>query len=77
MPIDKKADIDDFYVEGVSYVRTVCALGRLLCCEGNSKMLAQALKEYPKQSITRPLQAVLSLYVLSAKYADYSAIPKI
>ena len=53
--IDKKADIDDFYVEGVSYVRereNVRWAG-YSAVKATQKMLAQALKEYPEA--TRPV----------------------
>lgn len=47
--IDKKANMDDFYVEGVSYVRkreNVRWAG-YSAVKATQKMLAQALKEYP------------------------------
>lgn len=76
--IDKKADIDDFYVEGVSYVRereNVRWAG-YSAVKATQKMLAQALKEYPEAthyaSITGQCYPVRPL----REYADYLARPE-
>ena len=76
--IDKKANLDDFYVEGVSYVRereNVRWAG-YSAVKATQKMLAQALKEYPEAthyaSITGQCYPVRPL----REYADFLARPE-
>lgn len=76
--IDKKANQEDFYVEGVSYVRereNVRWAG-YSAVKATQKMLAQALKEYPEvthyASITGQCYPVRPL----REYADYLARPE-
>ena len=60
--IDKKANLDDFYVEGVSYVRereNVRWAG-YSAVKATQKMLAQALKEYPEATHYASITYVLS-----------------